>query len=93
MAWHSGEWIKNCNPSKTLEYLALGKPIVSVPIPELQENFSEFIEFAETPMSFVEKCNLALKNNNEEQIQRRKSFAKNNDWNFKIQKIFNLIYE
>lgn len=35
MPWNRSEWIKACNPVKLKEYLAVGRPIVSTPFPEL----------------------------------------------------------
>ena len=35
MPWLDNEWIKNSNPIKLKEYLALGLPIVTTPFPEL----------------------------------------------------------
>lgn len=55
MAWKPAQWIANCNPKKTYEYLALGLPIVSVPIPQLEYELGDFISFASTPSEFVEK--------------------------------------
>jgi GT2 family glycosyltransferase/glycosyltransferase involved in cell wall biosynthesis len=34
MPWLQNEWIRNCNPIKAKEYLALGKPIVTTRYPE-----------------------------------------------------------
>lgn len=35
MPWNQNEWIRACNPVKLKEYLAVGRPIVSTPFPEL----------------------------------------------------------
>ena len=35
MPWNRSEWIQACNPVKLKEYLAVGRPIVSTPFPEL----------------------------------------------------------
>jgi glycosyltransferase involved in cell wall biosynthesis len=54
MGWLPHEWITNCFPLKTLEYLALGKPIVcSVPIAELRDTFPDLIVFTETAEQFT----------------------------------------
>ncbi len=36
MPWNRSEWIRACNPVKLKEYLAVGRPIVSTPFPELE---------------------------------------------------------
>jgi len=38
------EWIEHCNPVKLKEYLALGKPVVSTPFPELRRAESLCVE-------------------------------------------------
>jgi len=35
MPWNRSEWIRACNPIKLKEYLAVGKPVVSTPYPQL----------------------------------------------------------
>lgn len=35
MPWNKSDWIEACNPVKLKEYLAVGRPIVSTPFPEL----------------------------------------------------------
>lgn len=87
MAWKPGKWIENCNPSKTFEYLSLGKPIVSVSIPELKYKLSEYILFADEPNEFYVKCKQAYDSLNEEDIVRRKEIAKQNDWEKKFNQL------
>jgi glycosyltransferase involved in cell wall biosynthesis len=91
MAWRPAEWISNSNPCKTLEYLALGKPIVSSPIPELQNNYPDLIYFAETPLNFVECAKYALEINNAALITKRKQVAEENDWSTKYLMLKSLI--
>ncbi len=80
MAWKQADWIRNCNPKKTLEYLALGKPVVSITIPHLKEQFENFIYFADTPIDFVDKINQALAEDSQQKIQERIDEAKKHDW-------------
>ena len=47
------------SPTKTLEYLAGGKPIVSTPIADVVDLYGEVVAFAETPERFatrIEEC-------------------------------------
>jgi glycosyltransferase involved in cell wall biosynthesis len=46
--WKMTEWIKYSNPLKTNEYLAMGKPVVSVPIDEIERNYSDRIRVGQT---------------------------------------------
>lgn len=83
MAWKPAEWINNSNPSKTLEYFAMGKPIVSNTIPELKERFSQLMYFADEPGEFVEKVRIALQENNCDLIRQRVEIADKESWDEK----------
>jgi hypothetical protein len=87
MAWKAGEWINNSNPSKTYEYIALGKPVVSVYIPEIANNLSEFVYSVKSPEEFLMKCNIAIEEDSSKQKEKRKSFAKKADWNNKYKQV------
>jgi UDP-galactopyranose mutase len=45
---------KFISPTKTLEYLAGGKPIVSTPIKDVMELYGSVVEIASTPADFVD---------------------------------------
>ncbi len=45
---------KFISPTKTLEYMAGGKPIVSTPIKDVVDLYGSVVEIASTPASFVE---------------------------------------
>ena len=85
------EWIMNCNPQKTLEYLALGKPVVSSIIPELQKNFGDLIYFAETPEEFLDQCKLAIENDSQQLIKLRKERAEKENWDNRFDKIMTFL--
>lgn len=48
------------SPTKTLEYLAGGKPIVSTPIVDVIDLYGEVVAFAETPERFVAAIEVLL---------------------------------
>jgi UDP-galactopyranose mutase len=48
------------SPTKTLEYMAAGKPIASTPIVDVVEPYGEIVYAGETPREFVEACERAL---------------------------------
>lgn len=41
------------NPTKTLEYMAAGKPIVSTPVPDVVRNFTPIVKIARSQAEFV----------------------------------------
>lgn len=48
------------SPTKTLEYLAAGKPVVSTPVPDVVECFGHVVRIAATPEAFVAACEASL---------------------------------
>ncbi|RIK41857.1 MAG: glycosyl transferase [Chloroflexi bacterium] len=59
------------SPTKTLEYLAAHKPVVSTPLPDIIELYGDYIRIGETPHAFVEQVEAALAEGNEERRVRR----------------------
>ena len=89
--WIMADWIKNSFPIKTLEYLALGKPIVSCHIPVVKQMFGELVYFAETPEDFLRQARLALENNNEAISNLRIKTAAEQTWEQKYNHITRII--
>lgn len=59
MPWNRTEWIQACNPVKLKEYLAVGRPVVSTPYPELAR-FEGLVEVADTPVGFADAVSRVL---------------------------------
>jgi hypothetical protein len=91
MFWKVTDWIYNSSPLKTKEFFAMGKPIVSVKIYELQKNYPDTISFAETKEEFLEKIDYKLSTDNEERIKRRIGSVKNDTWEITAKKIKKII--
>ncbi|MCX6163658.1 MAG: hypothetical protein NTU73_02160 [Ignavibacteriae bacterium] len=91
MFWKVTDWIYNSSPLKTKEFLAMGKPIVSVKIYELQKNYPEIISFAETKEEFLEKIEYELSTNNDKKMKRRIESVKNDTWERTSEKIKRII--
>lgn len=91
MAWKPAAWINNCNPKKTLEYMALGKPIISMTISQIKNQFNEFIYFADDPKTFVNSIKLALSEDSQKRIEERKDEARKNDWAVTVQRIYDAL--
>jgi len=69
------------NPVKFYEYLSAGKPVVSVPLPELAEYAAEgLVLFAEDAAEFTEQIEHALAANSPEAVTRRMRFAEQHTW-------------
>src|SRR4051812_4931392 len=63
---------KFISPTKTLEYMAAGKMIVSTPITDVAEPYGDIVYLGGTPEEFVEACERALNASAEERAERRK---------------------
>jgi len=66
------------NPVKAYEILAAGKPLVAVPLPEIQA-MAPHVRFAATPDDFIREIGAALAEPATEQDARR-AFARENTW-------------
>lgn len=60
MFWVRREWIKHCSPLKLREYLALGKPVVSTRIEEVEREFGNIVYCAETAEGFLDALDQAV---------------------------------
>ena len=67
------------NPVKAYEILASGKPIVSVPIPEVAA-LRPLVRLATTAEEFEKEIAAALKENDPELIAKRRAFAREHTW-------------
>ena len=58
--WLVNELTRFMSPTKTPEYLAAGRPVVSTPIPDVAQDYRDEAYIAETPESFIDQCARAL---------------------------------
>jgi glycosyltransferase involved in cell wall biosynthesis len=59
------------SPTKTLEYMAAGKPVVSTPIHDVTVMFGDLVAIAATPESFIAQCRAALAESSFEKAARK----------------------
>jgi UDP-galactopyranose mutase len=57
---------KFISPTKTLEYMAAERPIVSTPITDVAEPYGDIVYLADTPPAFLSACEAALRETPEE---------------------------
>lgn len=80
------------NPIKAWEYLATGRPVVSTPLPSLR-NLAPLIYTADRKSDFLEKMELALGEDDYLLTLRRLMMARDNDWDRRADKLFQLLYQ
>lgn len=90
MPWLQNEWIDNCNPIKLKEYLALGIPVVTTPIPQAEE-YPSLLSVATTPHEFVEAIRTSVTLNDEHSRLRRQEAVEKDSWRCKAAEVLALV--
>lgn len=70
------------NPTKTLEYMAMGKPVVSTAVPDVVTNFGRHVAVAKDADEFISLCEKALQNPDCDQVKRGIEMANRNTWEY-----------
>lgn len=70
MPFAINEATRYISPTKTLEYMAAHKPVVSTPVPDVERNWSDVVRIARGPAEFAAAIQQALAET-EEQAARR----------------------
>jgi UDP-galactopyranose mutase len=84
------------SPTKTLEYMAAERPIVSTPITDVQEPYGDIVYLGDTPEAFVEACERAQASSQEERARRgakMRAVLKSTSWDVTVTAMQRLIEE
>ena len=84
------------SPTKTLEYMAAERPIVSTPITDVQEPYGHIVYLGDTAEAFVEACERALASSQQERKQRgekMRAVLRNTSWDVTVAAMQRLIEE
>lgn len=86
---------KFISPTKTPEYLAAGKPVVSTPIRDVARPYGEMnlVHIASTAEEFVAACEKALREHDERKIEQADKFLAQMSWDKTWSQMVNLIEE
>jgi UDP-galactopyranose mutase len=90
------ESTKYISPTKTLEYMAAGRMIVSTPITDVAEPYPREVYLGATPEEFLEACERALNAPAEERQEKCRAMAEvlaNTSWDNTAQRMNELIQE
>ncbi len=68
------------NPTKALEYMATGKPIVSTPVEDVVLQFSGIVKIGQSPKEFIDLCAAAVQTPDAVCIRRGREMADRNSW-------------
>jgi len=82
------------NPTKGLEYMATGKPIISTPVRDVVRQWSDVVRIARTAEEFVLAAEEAMKAGKEDpRVLRGIELAKQNSWESTVDAMQRLIKE
>ncbi len=68
------------NPTKALEYMATGRPIVSTAVPDVVRNFGQVVKIAGSPREFVSLCRDQVEASDAACIEAGLTMARENTW-------------
>lgn len=74
------------NPTKALEYMAAGRPIVSTAVPDVVSNFGQVVKIG-APGEFIELCRKEVLEPDEQAIARGIAMAEENQWETIVEKL------
>ena len=92
MPWRQNRWIEACNPIKLKEYLALGKPVVSTPYPEL-DKYLDIVYVVKTPEEFAKKIKQALLEDCRARVIMRRKKVQSATWHNKAELVLRELFE
>ena len=80
MPFAMNEATRFINPTKALEYMATGRPIVSTPVEDVVKQFKDVITIAGNVPAFANACERAAVHPDSERIERGLALAQQNSW-------------
>lgn len=79
------------NPTKALEYLATGRPVISTPVKDIVHQYSDLVDIARTPAEWVAMIDKRLKDPDEVRIRRGIEKAQQSSWEAQVRQMQDLI--
>jgi glycosyltransferase involved in cell wall biosynthesis len=87
MPFAMNEATEYINPTKALEYMATGKPVVSMPVEDVVLQFSETVDIADSHEEFIAMCHRAAAEPDRAQIERGLELVRKNSWEAIVRKL------
>jgi len=75
------------NPTKALEYMATGRPIVSTAVEDVVRNFGSVANVARNHEEFIKYCHAVLKSPEEAAIARGFKMVEQNSWDAIVERM------
>ena len=81
------------SPTKTLEYLAAGLPVVSTRIPDLLTDYRDVVHFADDAAAFADACEHVLDHAVVDRDARSRTLQARHEWDFIVDRMCRLLDE
>lgn len=91
MPWALNDATRSISPTKTLEYMAAGKPIVSTAVRDVVRDHSDLVHIAGDKAEFVSLALAATGLHDEDRSRRERARADDNDWSVTAEAMRRLI--
>ena len=91
--WKQNEWVRHTCPVKYREYLALGKPVVSVDIIEVERALPSDARIARTREEFCRAVEEALATDTPERARRRRDLVAHETWEYSSGKVLEVLQD
>jgi glycosyltransferase involved in cell wall biosynthesis len=82
---------EHLNPTKTLEYLAMGKPVVSTALPDIVRHFTGMVSIGHSYEEFAECVKARLNDENREMIDKGLSTVRTKSWDAMVEGMVDII--
>jgi glycosyltransferase involved in cell wall biosynthesis len=92
LLYKQGEFSRNANPKKLREYLAAGKPVVSVRIREV-EHLGDLVYIADSCAQYADLLRRAIAEDSPDLRRKRMSAMENESWEAKVERLSAIISE
>jgi glycosyltransferase involved in cell wall biosynthesis len=76
------EATRSISPTKTLEYLAAGLPVVSTRVPDVVADYPGLVHLADDAAGFAEACPRVLQHSSEDRARRVRPVQARQEWDF-----------
>jgi glycosyltransferase involved in cell wall biosynthesis len=80
MPFALNEATRSISPTKTLEYLAAGLPVVSTRVPDVVADYTGVVHLADTAAEFAEACDAVLLHSRLERDRRLRPIKRRHEW-------------
>jgi glycosyltransferase involved in cell wall biosynthesis len=80
MPFALNEATRSISPTKTLEYLAAGLPVVSTRVPDVVADYGEVVHFADDGAQFAAACREVLRHDSEARDRRARPLQARQEW-------------